>query len=107
MALPKLTPNQIEQIAHIMGDTDRGFKNSEIEHHLTQCRMDDPDPGLTKWKRLYNAFCFSVNGSGSTNAVFQFMVLQKLWSSTQGIIQVAWHLTKLLLLEIVLIHSLS
>lgn len=49
MALPKLTPNQIEQIAHIMGDTDRGFKNSEIEHHLTQCRMDDPDPGLTKW----------------------------------------------------------
>lgn len=44
-----------------MGDTDRGFKNSEIEHHLTQCRMDDPDPGLTKWKRLYNAFCFSVN----------------------------------------------
>ena len=38
MALPKLTPNQIEQIAHIMGDTDRGFKNSEIEHHLTQCR---------------------------------------------------------------------
>ena len=27
MTLPRLTPNQIEQIAHIMGDTDGGFKD--------------------------------------------------------------------------------
>lgn len=73
MALPQLTPNQIEQIAHIMGNTDNGFTGSELEHLLAQCRMDDPDPGLTKWKRLYNAFCVAVNGSGSTNAVYRFV----------------------------------
>lgn len=73
MTLPRLTPNQIEQIVHIMGDTDAGFTGSELGHLLAQCRMGDPDPGLTKWKRLYNAFCVAVNGSGSTNIVFQFM----------------------------------
>jgi uncharacterized protein (TIGR02391 family) len=73
MALPILTPNQIEQIARIMGDTEDGFTGSEIGHHLAQCHMADPNSGLTKWKRLYNAFCVAVNGSGSTNIVFQFI----------------------------------
>ena len=73
MTLPRLTPNQIEQIAHIMGDTVGGFTGSEIGHFLAQCRIDDPNPGLTKWKRLYNAFCVAINGSSSTNAVFQFI----------------------------------
>ena len=76
MALPRLTPNQIEQIANIMGDSngdEKGLKGFEIGHHLAQCRMDDPDPSLTKWKRLYNAFCNAVNRSNSTNAVYQFI----------------------------------
>ena len=73
MTLPQLTPNQIEQIARIVGDTSAGFTGSELGHLLAQCRMDDPDSGLTKWKRLYNAFCVAVNESGSTNIVFQFI----------------------------------
>ena len=73
MALPALTPNQIEQIARIMGDTNNGFTGTELGHHLAQCHMADPDPGLTKWKRLYNAFCGAVNSSGSTSAVYQFI----------------------------------
>ena len=73
MALPTLTPNQIEQIAHIMGNTVNGFTGSELGHHLAQCRMADPDPTLTKWKRLYNAFGVVVNASSSTNAVYQFI----------------------------------
>ncbi len=44
MALPRLTPNQIEHIAHIMGDTKNGFTGSEICHFLAQCLMDDPAP---------------------------------------------------------------
>ena len=73
MALPTLTPNPIEQIAHIMGNTENGFTGSELGHHLAQCRMADPDPTLTKWKRLYNAFGVVVNASSSTNAVYQFI----------------------------------
>ena len=83
MALPKLTPNQIEQIAHIMGDTADGFTGSEIGHHLAQCHMDDPDPDLTKWIRLYNAFCSAVNVSRSTNAVYQF--IQHCMEPAQGL----------------------
>ena len=48
MVLPRLTPNQIEHIAHIMGDTNNGFTGFEIGHFLAQCHMDDPNPGLTK-----------------------------------------------------------
>lgn len=73
MALPQLTPNQIEQIAHIMADTDNGFTGSELGHLLAQCNIADPDYKLTKWKRLYNAFCNVVNINGSTNIVFQFI----------------------------------
>ena len=73
MALPTLTANQIEQIAHIMGDTDNGFTGTELGHHLAQCHMADPDLGMTKWKRLYNAFGAAVNNSASTNAVYQFI----------------------------------
>lgn len=73
MALPQLTINQIEQIARILGDTEKGFTGSELGHHLVQCHINDPTPQMTKWKRLYNAFCDSVNESGSTNIIFRFM----------------------------------
>ena len=73
MDLPTLTPNQIEQIARIMGDTDKGFSGTEIEHNLAQCRINDPNPGMTKWKRVFNAFCDAVNYSGTTNSVYAFI----------------------------------
>lgn len=83
MAMPKLTPNQIEQIAHVIGDTNAGLTGSELGHLLAQCRIDDPEPGMTKWKRLYNAFFVAVNGSGSTNIVFQF--IQHCMEPAQGL----------------------
>lgn len=73
MGLPQLTPNQIEQIARIMGDTENGFTGSEIGHLLAQCHMKDPNPELTKWKRLYNAFCFAINQDNCVNVVYQFV----------------------------------
>lgn len=102
MALPQLTPNQIEQIAHIMGDTNTGFTGSELGHLLAQCHIDDPDPGLTKWKRLYNAFCTAVNGSSSTNIVFRF--IQHCMEPAQGLTnperyrQMQFELNKVLML---------
>lgn len=66
-----------------MGDTVNGFTGSEIGHHLAQYSMDDPDSGLTKWKRLYNAFCDATNKNGSTNAIFQF--IQHCMEPAQGL----------------------
>ena len=74
MPLPNLTQPQIERIAQIFGDTSAGYTGSEIEHHLAQCRIPDPDPGMTKWKRMYNAFAEAVNNSGgSSSAVYSFI----------------------------------
>ena len=83
MALPNLTQPQIERIAQILGDTSSGFTGSEIGHHLAQCGFNDSDPGNTKWKRLYNAFCEKVNSDRSTNAVFKF--LQHCFEPAQGL----------------------
>lgn len=83
MTMPKLTPYQIEQIARIIGNTDAGFTGSELGHLLAQCHIDDPNPELTKWKRLYNAFCATINGNSSTNVVFQ--VIQHCMEPTQGL----------------------
>ena len=66
MSLPNLTQPQIEQIAQIFGNTDgelKGLKGFEIGQCLAQCRIPDPDSGITKWKRLYNAFCAVINNS--------------------------------------------
>lgn len=73
MALPNLTQNQIEQISRIMGDTNDGFTGSKIGHYLAQCCINDPDPGLTKRKRLYNALCLAVKDCNSTNVVYKFI----------------------------------
>ena len=83
MELPQLTSTQIERIAQILDDTNNGFTGSELGHFLAQCRMDYPDSGMTKWKRLYNAFCVAVNGNGSTNIVFRF--IQHCMEPAQGL----------------------
>ena len=75
MTLQQLSPSQIERIAQILGDTFKGFSGSEIGHHLAQCQIADPDPGMTKWRRLFNAFCEAVNShQGSTNEVYKFLL---------------------------------
>ena len=74
MSLPYLTQPQVEQIAKIMGDTANGFTGSEIRHHLQQCGINDVEFDGTKWVRLYNAFCNSVNSNGgSSNAIYAFI----------------------------------
>lgn len=83
MEFPKLTENQIERIARIIGDTQGGLTGSEIGRILAQCHIEDPGSGMTKWQRLYNAFCDAVNKSRSTNIVFGF--LQRCFEPAQGL----------------------
>jgi len=46
---------QLTSIAKILADTNRGLTGSEIEHLLSECRIPDVNPEMTKWKRLFNA----------------------------------------------------
>ena len=53
---PPFAPQQLEQIARILGDTAEGLSGSEIDQALGNCKIPDIDPQNTKWKRLFNAF---------------------------------------------------
>jgi uncharacterized protein (TIGR02391 family) len=63
------TAGQVEEIARILADTNDGLKGTEIEHLLEACGIPDPDPRMTKWKRLYNAFVEVHNSKGRDNDI--------------------------------------
>ncbi len=70
---PPFPPQSLESIAKILADTDFGLKGSEIERALAQCNIPDVDPGLTKWKRLFNAFVIFQNEHQVGNHVIMFI----------------------------------
>ena len=53
--IPPFSPERLESIAKVLGDTTDGLTGSEINHILAQCNIGNPDSDITKWKRLYNA----------------------------------------------------
>lgn len=63
----------LTSIARILADTDRGLKGSEIEHVLRQCKVPDPTPSMTKWKRLYNALVEAQNTHQVGNHAVMFI----------------------------------
>ncbi len=70
---PTFPTQYLESIAKILADTDLGLKGSEIERALAGCNIPDVDPGLTKWKRLYNAFAIFQNEHQVGNHVIVFI----------------------------------
>lgn len=52
---------QAESIARILAETNEGLSGTQIAHLLQECRMADPTPDMTKWKRLFNAFAEAQN----------------------------------------------
>ena len=67
------SPSELEAIAAALADTSAGLSGSEIGHILSLLRMKDPDPTMTKWKRLHNAFMERQNKSGNRRAVLEFI----------------------------------
>lgn len=59
--LPCFESAQLEAVCRILADTEKGLKGSEIAHILTELRLADPTPMMTKWKRLYNALAKAQN----------------------------------------------
>ncbi len=58
---PPFTGEALEAIAKVLGDTADGLSGSEIAHILAQCSIEDIDPAMTKWRRLYNALAHAQN----------------------------------------------
>jgi uncharacterized protein (TIGR02391 family) len=62
----------IEQVAHIIGDTQHGYTGAEIERLLQVCRI--PDPGeMTKWRRIAAALNTGQASTRSGGCVVAFI----------------------------------
>jgi uncharacterized protein (TIGR02391 family) len=67
------TQAQLEAIADALGDTADGLTGWEIGHLLATSRMTDPDPSLTKRKRLYNTFACEQNQRQDRTHILAFI----------------------------------
>jgi len=65
---------EAEKIAKILGDTDKGLTGSEIGRVLQKLGIADPDPQMTKWQRIFNAFAAFQNEHKVGNHIVQFIV---------------------------------
>ncbi len=70
---PIIAPYHLEGICKTVAATENGITGTEIGKILADCRIADPDPTITKWKRLYNAFAGSQNLHQCSNAVLAFL----------------------------------
>src|SRR6266567_808363 len=71
--IPPFTSQQLTAICRVLGDTESGLTATEIGRLLADCRIPDPDPTLTKWKRLFNAFAAWQNTKQLGNCVLMFI----------------------------------
>jgi len=71
--VPIFNAEHLTSIAKILADTAEGLTGSEIEHLLRQCKIPDPTPSMTKWKRLYSAFVEFQNQRQFGNHVVVFI----------------------------------
>lgn len=70
---PTFTPAQLESLCRCLGDTESGLTGAEIGHFLRQVDTDDPDPTMTKWKRLYNALVTRQGADGHGGRTLAFI----------------------------------
>ena len=71
--VPPFDSQQVESIARVIADTEDGLTGTEIGHLLQECKIPDPTPTMTKWKRLYNAFAEAQNRHQLGNHVIMFV----------------------------------
>jgi uncharacterized protein (TIGR02391 family) len=71
--IPQLSENQIEAVCDILGETSTGLTGTEIGSLLARCRIDDPSPGITKRKRLFEALHAKQQNDGCANNVVAFI----------------------------------
>lgn len=71
--IPPFSPQHMEAICKVLGHTEIGITGTEIGYLLQDSRVSDVDPGITKWKRLFNAFIGFQNEHQTGNHVIVFI----------------------------------
>jgi len=68
-----LTAAALESLSQALADTDDGLTGWEIGRLLTHAKIEDTDPTMTKWKRLYNALASAQNRAGYATPTLNFI----------------------------------
>ena len=71
--VPPFDAQHLQSIAKILAETETGLTGSEIGYLLADCELPDPNPDMTKWKRLFNAFVEFQNRRHFGNRVVLFI----------------------------------
>jgi uncharacterized protein (TIGR02391 family) len=71
----------LTSICKIVADTQHGVSGSEIAYLLQDCKIADVSPGITKWKRLFNALVTIQNERQMGNHVI--MVVNRVFKPVQ------------------------
>lgn len=72
-SVPTFDAQHLMSIAKILADTGEGLTGAQIGYLLQDCKIPDPEPTKTKWKRLYNAFVDFQNQRRFGNHVIVFI----------------------------------
>lgn len=73
MRIPPFTSQQLEAASRVLGDTERGLSGTQIERLLQEINVVDTSPGMTKWKRLFNALAGAQNQHQVGNHLIMFI----------------------------------
>lgn len=60
-------------VAQVLGDTQDGLNGYQISQLLGRLKMEDPGAGLTKWKRLEEAFVRRQSSDGHPQRIITFI----------------------------------
>ena len=63
----------LEAACRVLADTERGLSGTQIERLLQEIEVADTSPGITKWKRLFNALAGAQNQHQVGNHLIMFI----------------------------------
>ena len=72
MTVPSFNEANLEQLCNVLGDTSTGLTGSEIGRYLQECGIADPNPGITKRVRLFDALVARQRADGCANNICAF-----------------------------------
>jgi len=72
MNIEPLKDSQLKEISVILSEINKG---SEITKYLILCSLPDPEPEITKWKRLYSSFTAFQNAEGVANNIIKYITV--------------------------------
>ena len=71
--IPSFNSQHLEAACRVLADTERGLSGSQIERLLQEIKVADTSPGMTKWKRLFNALAAAQNKHQFGNHLIMFI----------------------------------